>query len=99
MPTGSAAARLLGERIRIERIRVGVTQMELANLAGLNVANYGRIERGIGNPNLDTLVRVAHVLGVEASTLIAGITAEHLPKKNAPYSAADFVAERGRRRG
>lgn len=98
MPS-SEAARVVGERIRGERQKIGVSQMDLADLAGLNVAHFGRIERGETNPSLETLVRIAAVLGVEASRLIAGISVEQFPSGRPTYSAAEFVRERAARIG
>jgi transcriptional regulator with XRE-family HTH domain len=96
MATGSDASRLIGERIRGERQRVGITQMDVANLAGLNVANYGRIERGIGNPNIETLLRIAGVLGVDAADFVRGISIDQLGPTRPRYTAADFLRERAR---
>jgi transcriptional regulator with XRE-family HTH domain len=93
----SEAFRLLGERFLAERERMGLTQMELSNLAGMNVANYGKIERGMGNPNLETLVRLASVLGVDPGSLITGLKASQLPPTKETFTAADFVRERQRR--
>jgi transcriptional regulator with XRE-family HTH domain len=107
MPTGSSSAepahasdasRLIGERIRAERLRVGITQMDLANLAGLNVANFGRIERGVGNPNIDTLIRIAGVLGVDAADFVRGITVDQLGAAQPRYTAADFLRAQAEQR-
>jgi len=97
MSTGSEASRALGDRLRIERQRVGVTQMDLANLAGLNVANYGRIERGVGNPSIETLLRIAGVLGVDAAELVRGLTSEQLGPTRPRFTAADFLREQASR--
>lgn len=95
MPEPSSdAARVLGERIRDERLRLGMSQDDIANLAGMNVSNYGKIERGVGNPVLITIVRLAVVLGVDPGVLVHGIGAEHLPDDLDTYTAADFVRER-----
>lgn len=96
MANGSEASRIIGERVRAERQRVGITQMDLANLAGLNVANYGRIERGTGNPNVETLLRIAGVLGVDAGALITGLRMDQLGESRPRYTAADFLKERAR---
>jgi len=95
----SLASRALGDRIRDERIRLGLSQDDVANLAGMNVSNYGKIERGIGNPVLITIVRLAVVLGVDPGTLVAGLGAEHLPDGQETFTAADFVRERRTRGG
>jgi transcriptional regulator with XRE-family HTH domain len=94
----SEAARLVGERIRIERLRLGLSQDEVANLAGMNVSNYGKIERGIGNPVLHTLVRLASVVGVDPAVLVQGIGADDLPALIETYSAADYIREKSQRR-
>jgi transcriptional regulator with XRE-family HTH domain len=94
MSAAFVASRLLGERVLAERQRVGITQMDVANLAGINVAHYGRIERGIGNPNLETLIRLAGVLGVDPGDLVRGMTVDQLPPSRVSYSAADYIRER-----
>lgn len=94
----STAARIFGDRVREERQRLGLTQDELAHLAGMNVSNYGKIERGIGNPVLHTIVRLAVVVGVDPSVLVSGMTAEHLPPVLETFTAADYVKERTARR-
>jgi transcriptional regulator with XRE-family HTH domain len=93
----SEAFRLLGERFRLERERVGLTQMDLSNLAGMNVANYGKIERGLGNPNFETLVRLAGALGVDPGSLLSGMKAADLPPTKQTFTAAEFIREREKR--
>jgi transcriptional regulator with XRE-family HTH domain len=93
----SEASRLLGERLRDLRQKVACSQDEIANLAGMNVSNYGKIERGLGNPELHTIIRLAAVLGVDAAELVRGIKADTLPEKRRPFTAKDFVRERARR--
>ncbi|GAA4266939.1 helix-turn-helix transcriptional regulator [Frondihabitans peucedani] len=95
----SEAARLFGERVRDERLRLGLSQDEVAHLAGMNVSNYGKIERGIGNPVLHTIVRLGTVLGVDPAVFVTGIGADALPPLLEAFSAADFVDERRRRLG
>ncbi len=97
MPASFEAARVLGERVLKERQRIGITQMDVANLAGMNVAHYGRIERGLGNPNLETLVRLAGVLGVDPADFVRGMTTAQLPPGTSRYTAAEFIKERERR--
>ncbi|ARC56342.1 hypothetical protein AS850_04535 [Frondihabitans sp. 762G35] len=79
-------------------MRLGLSQNELADLAGMNVSNYGKIERGIGNPVLHTIVRLASVLGIDPGALVAGLSGEDLPPVVETFSAADYVRERRSRR-
>ena len=63
----------------------------------MNVSNFGKIERGLGNPNFHTLVRIASVLGIDPAVLVARIGADTLPDLAETFTAADFIRERRRR--
>ncbi len=93
----SEASRLFGDRLRELRLKAACSQEEIANLASMNVSNYGKIERGLGNPELHTLIRLATVLGVDAAELLVGITADALPEKPRVFTAKEFVRERSQR--
>lgn len=90
----SDAARVLGERIRDARLELGLSQEEVANLASINVSNYGKVERGLSNPTFHMLVRVASVLNVDPGALVAGLTAEQLPELPKSFSAIDYIREK-----
>lgn len=89
----SEASRILGLRLRERRLALSLNQETVAHLAGLNVSNYARIDRGHGNPTFYTLIRLAIVLGMEPSELLAGFTAEQLPPTRDSYTALDFRRE------
>ena len=86
----SEASRLLGLRLRERRLALGFKQESVALLAGLNVSNYARIDRGHGNPTMYTLIRLAAVLQIELSELLAGLGVEQLPPTRDAYIAIDF---------
>jgi transcriptional regulator with XRE-family HTH domain len=74
-----AYAQRVADAVAAERIRVGLTQEELADRAGTTQARISEIERGVGNPTLDTVERVFAALRVvsgagEATNLLAAIT-------------------------
>ncbi|HZK60141.1 MAG TPA: helix-turn-helix transcriptional regulator [Cryobacterium sp.] len=98
----SEASRVLGLRLRERRLALALNQETVAHLAGLNVSNYARIDRGQGNPTFHTLIRLAAVLGLEPSDLLVGFTAEQLPPTRDSCTALDFrheqeaLARRGR---
>jgi transcriptional regulator with XRE-family HTH domain len=94
----SDAARVLGERVRDARLRLGLSQEEIANLASINVSNYGKVERGLSNPTFHTVVRIASVLTIDPGELLVGLTAKQLPDLPPSFSAADFIRERDKRR-
>lgn len=57
--------RAVGKRIKIVRQRNGLTQDQLAEQLGLSPKYISGIERGVENPTMDILLRVAKMLGVE----------------------------------
>ncbi|WP_344774312.1 helix-turn-helix transcriptional regulator [Gryllotalpicola kribbensis] len=77
----------------------GATQEKVAQLAGIDQTNYGDIERGFGNPTFETLLRIAAVLQVSASSLIEGLSRADLPDDDPELTVADFIEARRRQRG
>ena len=71
MATRSPAHAALGRAFRELREGQGVSQEELASRAGLHRTYVGGIERGERNPSLTSLLRLAEVLEVNASELLA----------------------------
>ncbi|MGX7596334.1 helix-turn-helix transcriptional regulator [Planococcus plakortidis] len=51
--------------MRDRRIKLELTQREVADRAGLSRANYSHIETGRREPNLDQMISIAKVLKVE----------------------------------
>ncbi len=67
-PTKSTS---LAENIRVLRSERGLTAADLAARSGLGKATLSQIERGHGNPRLETLEALARALGVELAELLA----------------------------
>ena len=55
--------REIGKEVVRARLAVGMTQQELARHAKTRQANISRLERGIQNPSVEFLERVAKSLG------------------------------------
>ena len=60
----------LGLRIRSLRQKKGVTQQELGELAGLNYKFLGEIERGLQNPTIQTIYKIAKALGTDLCEVV-----------------------------
>lgn len=56
---------LLAYNLLLARKNARVTQKELAEKTGIYQADISKIERGLGNPSLSTLSRLAEGLGME----------------------------------
>ncbi|PZQ89030.1 MAG: hypothetical protein DI534_09645 [Leifsonia xyli] len=85
----SPAAAHIGGLITAERLRVSMTQDQLAAASGIDSSNIRAYEGGRAMPNLHSLLRIADAFGVEVGTLLTGVTLEMFP-----VSSSD-----GRRRG
>lgn len=49
------------------RLEAGMTQEQLSKKTGINQSNLSRIERGVGNPSMATIERIAAALGKKVS--------------------------------
>ena len=61
----------LGERLREQRKRLGLTLTEVADAAGLTAGFISQIERGITTPSLSSLVAVSRVLKAHVGDFLA----------------------------
>ena len=59
-----------GKRVREVRVKRGLTQEELASIAGVHRTYIGFIERGEVNLTLINLQKIARALNVKASELL-----------------------------
>lgn len=62
-----------GENLRRLRDGAGLTQMELSNRSGLDMAEISRLENGHRDPRLSTLVRLADGLELPVNMLLDGV--------------------------
>ena len=61
----------IGSKIRDARRSIGMTQLELATATGIRRPNVARLERGGNTPTIETLRRVAAVLGISVASLVS----------------------------
>ena len=57
--------RIIAYQMLMAREKAGITQKELAEKTGIYQADISKIERGLGNPSILTLKRLADGLGAE----------------------------------
>mgnify|MGYP001547678568 CR=1 FL=1 len=64
----------VGRRIGELREATGLTQAEAAEALKMTISNYQRIEHGLQNLSIKTMVRVAAVVGVPVARLFEATT-------------------------
>ena len=51
------------DAVRKARAEAGISQTQLAELTGIDQSDISKIERGVANPSVSTLQRIAKALG------------------------------------
>ena len=54
----------VGKRIKYYRLQRGLSQEQLALMAGINPAFLGHLERGLKSPTMNTLDKIVEALGM-----------------------------------
>lgn len=63
-----------GRNLRGARREAGLSQEQLAERSGLHMTEISRLERGVRDPRLATVVRLARGLGVRAADLLQDVS-------------------------
>ena len=61
---------VIGEQLKIERLKAGLTQEQLASKIGTKKSFISRVERGLADIQLSTLVRLFRGLGRQISVRV-----------------------------
>ncbi|MDI3481125.1 MAG: hypothetical protein PWQ97_780 [Tepidanaerobacteraceae bacterium] len=88
-------SRAIGQRIRNEREKMGLTREEFAEIVGLSDYYVGQLERGERQMSLPVMVRVTNCLHVSLDYLIFGDSSdtEGVNESQCPYNAKDVRRE------
>lgn len=73
---------IFGNVLKRARIEAGLSQEELAHQAGVDRTFVSRLERGIRQPTITTLIGLAVALGCSATDLVHEAEIEYLHKKS-----------------
>ena len=65
-------ANSIGQQIRERRKDLKINQAKLAQLSGIGLNSLSRLESGKGNPTLESLQKIAEVLGFELKFVVKG---------------------------
>ena len=68
-----AALSALGQLVRQKRQQAGISQEELASRSGLDRTYISGVERGVRNPSLTALLKIARGLKISVANLLDGL--------------------------
>lgn len=63
-----------GHNLRASRRRAGLSQMQLGDRITMHMTEISRLERGMRDPQLETIVKLARGLGIPPGDLLADIS-------------------------
>lgn len=70
MGSEESITKIVGENVRRAREAIGVSQEELGDRAGIDRTYVSGVERGVRNPTVKVLARLAEALAVPPASLL-----------------------------
>lgn len=55
----------IGKVIKERRALLGISQQDLSDYSGVGISTVKDLERGVGNPSIETLKKIIDVVGLE----------------------------------
>ncbi|MCV7052706.1 helix-turn-helix transcriptional regulator [Mycobacterium heidelbergense] len=72
-PALNETTREFGERVRDRRVALGLSQEAAAVRCGIHWTQLGKVERGQRSLRLETIVKIADGLDIDAGNLVSGL--------------------------
>lgn len=60
----------IGKTLKIRREFLNLRQEDLAEMSGVATKTIHIVEAGTGNPSLETIIKLAHILGLEITVQV-----------------------------
>ena len=81
----------IGQSIQQARKKAGLTQKQLAEKSGIATITLQQYERGVREPKLDTIAKIARAMGLYASDLVDAVQWKHVQpgEEDENFSAAE----------
>ncbi len=68
----TADVAIFARNVAATRAKRGLSQAQVSKPSGIHATEVSRIERGLRDPRLSTIVRLARAMGVEPARLLDG---------------------------
>ncbi len=83
----------IGSRIKQLRIKKGLSQEKLAELAELNMSYIGQVERGEKNPSVETVYRICKAMETDMSQLFKNLTSAEEIESQYPQAVYSMMLD------
>src|SRR6185295_13676891 len=80
--------RAFGSAVKVRRNRLGISQDELAWRATVHRTYITNVERGICNPSLGSIAKIARALGISTAVLLADLEIKSAQLVSGPSETA-----------
>lgn len=90
----SSAAEEIGRRVRSARWQRKISLEDLGHLSEVNWTTIGKIERGVSSPTVESIVRIAAALEIDAGSLISGLVASDYGERHTQVTARELIDAR-----
>lgn len=88
----SDIAKIIGQRIRNNRTKLGLSQEKLAELAGCHTTYIGQLERGEKNATIESIEKIANALQIPLSTLFEKLGSTKSADKDIALDCYEFIS-------
>lgn len=89
----SNITKVIGQRLRNERVKLGLSQEKLAEMAGCHPTYIGQIERGEKNPTIESLEKISNALEISLSQLFEKLGGKKL-EKNVALDCYELISSK-----
>lgn len=88
----SEIAKAVGQRIRNNRIKLGLSQEKLAELSCVHPTYIGQLERGEKNATLESIEKIAKALNIPLSNLFEKLGEAIEMQRNIPLECYELLS-------
>lgn len=92
----SDLSKVIGQRLRSYRLQAGLSQEQVADLAGCHPTYIGQVERGEKNATLESIEKISGALNVPMATLFDKIESTGDFDNNIPLQCYNLLLAKGR---
>ena len=92
----SEIAKIIGQRIRNYRTKLGLSQEILAELSGFHHTYIGQLERGEKNATIESIEKISKALDIPLSKLFEKLDGQESDTKDIPLACYEFLSAKSK---